>query len=109
MKYKLLKELPFMSAGTVFERQCKDDTECCVFGTSFHNCVKHYDTIQFSENENKILCSIIDNPNWIEMVFPRRAVHEELPLIECTASVAVKRYDAGKITHEQLVRFIEAY
>ncbi len=102
MKYKLLKELPFMKVGTVFERQCKNGTDCCVFGMSFHNCVKHYDAIRFSETENTILCSIIDNPDWImERV-------EQLP-VDFTAREAIEQYDAGLCSHEQLIRFIEEY
>ncbi len=102
MKYILMKDLPFMMAGTIFERQCKDDTECCVFGTSFHNCVKHYDTMQFSDNENTALCNIIDNPEWISEYF------EHLP-IDLSAREAIERYDSGLCSREQLIKFIEAY
>ena len=109
MKYKLLKELPFMRAGVVFEKVCKDRDDCCVFGFSYHNCVKHYNTIQFSDNENETLCGIIDNPDWIEVIVPEKVVPVMRDLYEITARSAVKRYDDGLITYEQLIDFIEAY
>ncbi len=101
-KYILLKELPFMLAGTVFEKQCKGREDCCVFGISYYNCVKHYDLVGFKEAENKILCSIIDNSAWVSEVIPY--LDKSL-----SAADAVGEYDSGRCNRSQLIQFIEDY
>lgn len=55
MKYKLLKDLPFMNAGTVF------NYVCCENGKNY---VTAHDRPIFTEYENTILCSIIKDKHW---------------------------------------------
>jgi len=65
--------------------------------------VKHHDTIKFSDDENKTLCSIIDDPDWVVIVGGRKIPDDY------TAEEAIDMYDSGKCSREDLVQYIRDY
>jgi len=71
MKYKLLKDLPFLKAGSIFGTGCwvgggfgvDRGTTHYEGGGSSHNGIRTFD-----KNENQLLEDILENEEWIEKI-----------------------------------------
>jgi hypothetical protein len=79
MKYKLLKDLPFLQSGNVFKKGTWSGGGWGVDrGTSA--CGSHNGVTVFESHENKILDSLLDNKQWVEVI--PESVNDALTLYE---------------------------
>lgn len=87
MKYKLLKQLPFMQIGDIFGKGSWAGGGWGVDrGEDKHG--SHNGTTVFEEFENSLLDSIIDKKTWIEWVPENK-------------SETLKLFEVGRLTREQ--------
>jgi hypothetical protein len=92
VKYKLLQDLPFLSAGAIFGKGCWVGGGWGVDKGNDKNGA-HNGTKVFKKHEDLLLDSLIENIKWVEAIPESKSEKLEL-------------YESGKITREAFLETI---